>query len=85
MIRQDQIFPERRLRGVLDDLATMCSRYGSLTHAKSMSATGRTKLDKERMRLCQREVVSRGFASIGRGIFFLLFMLQIAALTLNLL
>ena len=78
MIRQDQIFPERRLRGVLDDLATMCSRYGSLTHAKSMSSAGRTKLDKERMRLCQREVVSRRLACIGRGKFVPFLVLKIA-------
>ncbi len=77
MIRQDQIFPERRLRGVLDDLATMCSRYGSLTHGKSMPATGRTKLDKERTRLCQREVVRRRFASSGRGYIVILVLHEI--------
>ncbi len=60
MMKQERPFPERRLRGVLEDLATSCSKYGSLTQGKSSggASAGRTKLDKERVKLCQREVVS---------------------------
>ena len=50
--------PERRLRIVLEDLATACSRYQSLNQSKSGASAGRTKLDKERLKLCLQEVVS---------------------------
>ena len=51
---------ERRLRAVLDELATSCSRYYTLTSGKGSGGggAGRTKLDKERAKLCQREIVS---------------------------
>ena len=52
---------ERRLRNVLDELATSCSRYYTLTSGKGSGGgggAGRTKLDKERAKLCQREIVS---------------------------
>ena len=60
MMRQERPFPERRLRGVLEELASACSRYGTLTSGKSGGGgqAGRTKLDKERFKLAQREVVS---------------------------
>ena len=59
MMRQERPFPERRLRGVLEELATGCSRYGSLMKGKSGGAgSGRTKLDKERHKLCLREMVN---------------------------
>ena len=58
MVRQERQFIERRLRGVLDELAQNCSRYMTLTQGKSGGGqAGRTKLDKERHKLCQREVV----------------------------
>jgi hypothetical protein len=59
--RRGGLSAERRLRGVLDELATACSRYGSLTSGKGAGGAGgagRTKLDKERAKLCQREIVS---------------------------
>ena len=58
MRAQERPFPERRLRGVLDELATGCGRYLSLTQGKvGGAAAGRTRLDKERHKLCQREMV----------------------------
>ena len=41
MIRQERPFPERRLRGVLDELATRCSRYVTLTQSKTGASSGR--------------------------------------------
>ena len=60
MIRQEKNFTERRLKGVLEELATGCSRYSTLTSGKGGGGggAGRTKLDKERIKLCQREIVS---------------------------
>ena len=57
MLQQEQPGVERRLRGVLEELATACSKYVNHSHNKSGGSTGRSKLDKERLRLCQREVV----------------------------
>lgn len=49
---------ERQLRTVLEDLSEGCARYISVTKgAGSGSGLGKTKLDKERMKLCQRDVV----------------------------
>lgn len=55
---------ERRLREVLEELVAACGQYLTLARGSSSSTTssaGRTKLDKERMRLCQREIVSVSF------------------------
>ena len=61
MMKQERPHPERRLRGVLEELASACSKYGTLTQGKSGggASAGRTKLDKERVKLCQREVVCK--------------------------
>ena len=61
MMKQERPYPERRLRGVLEELASACSKYGTLTQGKSGggASAGRTKLDKERVKLCQREVVCK--------------------------
>lgn len=49
---------EVRLRSTLEDVATSCSKYITITKSsQSGPGTGKTKLDKERMKLCQREVV----------------------------
>lgn len=56
--REDQA-AERRLRAVLDDLNCACARYVSLARqAASQPGSGKTKLDRERAKLCEREVVS---------------------------
>ena len=61
MMKQERPYPERRLRGVLEELASACSKYGTLTQGKSGggASAGRTRLDKERVKLCQREVVCK--------------------------
>ncbi|XP_046390175.1 otoferlin-like isoform X2 [Ischnura elegans] len=49
---------ERRLKVVLEDLSEGCGRYVSIMKGTgSTGATmGKTKLDKERLKLCQREI-----------------------------
>lgn len=48
-----------RLRSTLEDLASACVRYQTITKSNGMGAgSGKTKLDNERMKLCQREIVS---------------------------
>lgn len=51
---------EKKLRTVLEDLSMSCGRYINITKGTSAGpGTGKTKLDKERMKLCQREIVSK--------------------------
>lgn len=48
----------------LEDLAEDCVRYQSIAKANSLTAgSGRTKLDKERFKLCLSEIVSLSFTS----------------------
>ncbi|XP_069993363.1 otoferlin-like isoform X1 [Penaeus vannamei] len=55
---------ERRLKEVLEELVSGCGQYLSIARASSAASTGgRTKLDKERMRLCQREIDHLGSAA----------------------
>lgn len=55
---QEDQSAERRLRAVLDDLNCACARYVSLVRQTSAQpGTGKTKLDRERARLCEREIV----------------------------
>jgi hypothetical protein len=50
---------EKMLRSVLEELSISCSRFVSITKGNGSGAgLGRTKLDKERLKLCQRETVS---------------------------
>ena len=50
---------ETRLRSILEDLTAACLRYQTVTKTNSMSpGSGKTKLDKERIKLCLREIVS---------------------------
>lgn len=47
------------LRQVLEDLSTGCTKYVNLSKASVTGpGTGKTKLDKERLKLCQKEIVS---------------------------
>ena len=62
MMRQERPNAEHRLRGVLEELANSCSRYMTLSQGKVLgAASGRTKLDKERLKFCQREMVMFGY------------------------
>ncbi|XP_050031171.2 otoferlin [Dermacentor andersoni] len=54
MIRLEKSHTDRRLRGVLEELYTGAERY--LNQAKSQGPTGKTRLDKERLKHCQREM-----------------------------
>uniref|UniRef100_A0A8C2JB54 Otoferlin n=1 Tax=Cyprinus carpio TaxID=7962 RepID=A0A8C2JB54_CYPCA len=56
IIKTEKAYPERRLRGVLEELSTSCSRFVTLAN-KDQNLSGRTKLDKERLKSCMREMV----------------------------
>jgi hypothetical protein len=50
---------EKLLRSVLEELSICCARFVSIMKGNGSGAgLGRTKLDKERLKLCQREIVS---------------------------
>uniref|UniRef100_A0A665X177 Otoferlin n=1 Tax=Echeneis naucrates TaxID=173247 RepID=A0A665X177_ECHNA len=59
VIKTEKAFPERRLRGVLEELTVGCSRFVSLAN-KDVNLAGRTKLDRERLKSCMREMDSMG-------------------------
>ncbi|XP_042243483.1 otoferlin-like isoform X3 [Homarus americanus] len=57
LLEEEDGSPERRLKEVMEELMTGCGHYLSLARAYTSNASGaRTKLDKERMRLCQKEI-----------------------------
>ncbi|XP_049278601.1 otoferlin-like [Anopheles funestus] len=52
---------EVKLRGVLEEVASSCNKYVTITKGALVGpGTGKTKLDKERLKLCQRELESIG-------------------------
>ncbi|XP_064864981.1 otoferlin isoform X1 [Oncorhynchus nerka] len=59
IIKTETAYPERRLRGVLEELSTGCNRFVTLAN-KNQNQAGRTKLDKERLKSCMREMESMG-------------------------
>uniref|UniRef100_A0A3P9KTT7 Otoferlin n=1 Tax=Oryzias latipes TaxID=8090 RepID=A0A3P9KTT7_ORYLA len=59
IIKTEKAFPERRLRGVLEELSVGCSRFVALAN-KDVNLAGRTKLDRERLKSCMRELDSMG-------------------------
>uniref|UniRef100_A0AAZ3P0W1 Otoferlin n=1 Tax=Oncorhynchus tshawytscha TaxID=74940 RepID=A0AAZ3P0W1_ONCTS len=59
VIKTEKAYPERRLRGVLEELSTGCNRFVTLAN-KDQNQAGRTKLDKERLKSCMREMESMG-------------------------
>lgn len=47
-----------KLRTTLEELASGCLKYVAITkNSLTGAGTGKTKLDKERMKLCEREIV----------------------------
>ncbi|XP_069175829.1 otoferlin isoform X3 [Procambarus clarkii] len=57
LLEEEDGSAEQRLKEVLEELVSGCGHYMSLARGYSSgSSGGRTKLDKERMRLCQREM-----------------------------
>ncbi|XP_012507916.1 PREDICTED: otoferlin isoform X3 [Propithecus coquereli] len=59
MIKTEKSYPERRLRGVLEELSCGCYRFLSLAD-KDQSHSSRTRLDRERLKSCMRELESMG-------------------------
>lgn len=50
---------EKKLKVVLEELSMTCARYTTISKSSSSgSGTGKTKLDKERTKMCLREIVS---------------------------
>ncbi|KAL5015843.1 hypothetical protein ScPMuIL_005432 [Solemya velum] len=56
MMQQEQPFPERRLRGVFEELGAGCTKFVSLAKGAGSATGGKTKLDKERHKLLTREL-----------------------------
>ncbi|XP_024408779.2 otoferlin isoform X3 [Desmodus rotundus] len=59
MIKTEKSYPERRLRGVLEELSSGCHRFLSLAD-KDQGHLSRTRLDRERLKSCMRELESMG-------------------------
>ncbi|XP_042552597.1 otoferlin isoform X4 [Dipodomys spectabilis] len=59
MIKTEKSYPERRLRGVLEELSCGCHRFLSLAD-KDQGHASRTRLDRERLKSCMRELESMG-------------------------
>ncbi|XP_038606758.1 otoferlin isoform X3 [Tachyglossus aculeatus] len=59
MIKTEKSYPERRLRGVLEELSCGCYRFVSLAN-KDQNQSSRTRLDRERLKSCVRELESMG-------------------------
>ncbi|XP_008160565.2 otoferlin isoform X3 [Eptesicus fuscus] len=59
MIKTEKSYPERRLRGVLEELSCGCRRFLSLAD-KDQGHMSRTRLDRERLKSCLRELESMG-------------------------
>lgn len=55
---------EKLLKATLEELSTNCNRYVSISKSSVTGpGVGKTKLDKERTKLCQREMESIGIMS----------------------
>ncbi|XP_032072185.1 otoferlin [Thamnophis elegans] len=59
MIKTEKTYPERRLRGVLEELSSGCLRFVSLSN-KDHNHSSRTRLDRERLKSCMRELETMG-------------------------
>lgn len=59
MMESDQTDADRKLKLVLENLASGCTKYLSVSKGSgSGPGTGKTRLDRERMKMCQKEIVS---------------------------
>lgn len=59
LLETEDLNAEKKLKAVLEELSTSCGRYITVTKGNSSGpGCGKTKLDKERIKLCQREIVS---------------------------
>ncbi|CAM4644135.1 unnamed protein product [Lepidochelys kempii] len=59
MMKTEKPHPERRLRGVLEELSSGCFRFVTLAN-KDQSLSARTRLDRERLKSCMRELENMG-------------------------
>ncbi|XP_072546416.1 otoferlin isoform X2 [Salminus brasiliensis] len=59
IFKTEKAFPERRLRGVLEELSNGCSNFLELAN-KDQNQAGKTKLDRERLKSCMRELENMG-------------------------
>lgn len=58
LVDDDDPEKEDKLKSVLEELSNSCSRYVNFTKGVGCGqGLGKTKLDKERMKLCLREIV----------------------------
>lgn len=58
LIENEDARAEVKLRTTLEELASGCLKYVAITkNSLTGPGTGKTKLDKERMKLCEREIV----------------------------
>ncbi|XP_055682391.1 otoferlin [Lutzomyia longipalpis] len=61
LIENEDLNSEVKLRACLEELAISCTKYVTVTkNTMSGPGTGKTKLDKERVKLCLREIESLG-------------------------
>lgn len=59
MLESDDCNMEQHLKQVLEELTNGCGKYVTISKAATSGpGTGKTKLDKEHLKLCQREIVS---------------------------
>ncbi|XP_031628335.1 otoferlin isoform X2 [Contarinia nasturtii] len=67
LIENEDARAEVRLRSTLEELASGCLKYVAITkNGLTGPGTGKTKLDKERMKLCEREIEAIG--NMGRNL-----------------
>uniref|UniRef100_A0A673K2C1 Otoferlin-like n=1 Tax=Sinocyclocheilus rhinocerous TaxID=307959 RepID=A0A673K2C1_9TELE len=59
IIKTEKAYPERRLRGVLEELSSGCSTFVTLAN-NDQNQAGKTKLDRERLKLCMQELENMG-------------------------
>ncbi|XP_042658937.1 otoferlin isoform X4 [Tyto alba] len=59
MIKTEKPHPERRLRGVLEELSSGCLRFMTLAD-KDQHHSSRTRLDRERLKSCMQELENMG-------------------------
>ncbi|XP_053105918.1 otoferlin isoform X15 [Hemicordylus capensis] len=59
MIKTEKPHPERRLRGVLEELSSGCLRFVTIAN-KDQNHSSRTRLDRERLKSCMRELETMG-------------------------
>lgn len=59
MMETDDVNVEVHLKQVLDELSVGCGKYVTISKSSTTGpGTGKTKLDKEHLKLCQREIVN---------------------------